>query len=60
MTMFQRKRIKEIQEAMEAAATPLEEKADSIWTKLGNLKWTWAIALGVCLLAAIGAFNLVF
>jgi len=67
MTMFQRKRIKEMQERIEAAAAPLEEKVDGFWMRLGKFgakiaanKWTWTITLGLGVAVLIAAYSVVF
>lgn len=60
MTKFQRQRINEMRERIEAAAAPLDEKADSFLTKLIASKWTWAIFLVLCAFAGYGLGKFVF
>ena len=60
MTKFQRQRINEMRERIEAAAAPLEEKADTFMTKLIASKWTWAFLVLAAFITLVAIYNSVF
>lgn len=51
MTMFQRKRIKAIQEEVESQYAAVETRADGLLEKLKESKWTVPILLGAVVFA---------
>ena len=53
MTMFQRKRIKAIQEEVERQHAAVEARADGLLEKLKESKWTAAILLGAVVFAIV-------
>ena len=53
MTMFQRKRIKAIQEEVERQHAAVEDRADGLLEKLKGSKWTAAILLGAVAFAIV-------
>jgi hypothetical protein len=58
MTMFQRKRIREIKEEIEKQHAAVEAGADRLIDKLKASKWTVAILLGGVLFAFVFLWNL--
>jgi hypothetical protein len=58
VTMFQRKRIKAIQEEVERQHAAVEARADGLLEKLKGSKWTAAILLGAVVFAIMVLWSL--
>lgn len=57
MTMFQRARIKEIEERIKAANEKADAEADSLLAKLNASKWTAATLLAVAVALVVFFFH---